>query len=120
MRSKQSDSDNLKEGPSFHEFDLGMNATHLISKEPRNKQAALIEKLEVKPGEQRRVALGSFAKDNPAKGFSIEFKPDPAPADSVVTQVSALGTSKRHRLVMHIANYGTKTVSAEVWRLWNV
>lgn len=117
MRSKQSDNDELKEGLPFHEFDLGMNATHLISDAPRNKQATLIEKLDVKPGAQRRVALGKFDKDNPAKGFSIELKPDSVPADSVVTQVSALGTSNQYRLVMHIANYGTKTVSAEVRQL---
>jgi hypothetical protein len=117
MNSKQPDGNDLKEESPFNDFDLDMNATHLISDTPRNKQAALVEKLDVKPGEQRRVALGSFAKDNSAKGFSIELNPDPTPAGSVVTEVSSLGTSRRYRLVLHIANYGTKTVNAEVWRL---
>lgn len=118
MRSEQSNGGDLKEKESpFNDFDLGINATHLVSNASRNKQAALIEKVDVKPREQRRVALGSFSKDKPAKGFSIEVKPDSVPEDSVVTHVAALGTPEEYRLVMHIANYGTKTVSAEVRQL---
>lgn len=117
MRSEQPHSDDLNEESPFNDFDLDMNATHLISDTPRDKQAALVEKLDVKPGEQRRIALGSFTKDDPAKGFSVELSPDPEPAGSVVTEVSSLGTSRRYRLVLHIANYGNKTASAEVWRL---
>jgi hypothetical protein len=117
MRSEQPDSDDPKEESSFNDFDMDMNASQLITAAPRHEQAALVEKLNVKPGEQRRVALGSFTKDDPAKGFSIDLSPDPTPVDSIVTEVSSLGTPRRYRLVLHIANYGNKTVSAEVWRL---
>jgi hypothetical protein len=117
MSDKQSGKSDAKEEPPFNDFDLDLNATHLISDAPRSKQANLIEKIEVKPSEQRRILLGSFAGDNPPKGFSVEVTPDPNPIGSVLTEVTSVGTSKRYKLVMHIANYGTRTISAEVWRL---
>lgn len=117
MHSKQSDGDDLKEESPFNDFDLDMNATHLISDAPRPKQAKLIEKLEVKPSEQQRILLGNFTGDKPPKGFSVEVTPDPNPTGSLLTEVTSLGTPGRYKLIMHIANYGTKTVSAEVWQL---
>ncbi|HEV2403391.1 MAG TPA: hypothetical protein VGS08_04270 [Candidatus Saccharimonadales bacterium] len=116
MGSKQLHDDCQEKAP-FNDFDLDMNAAHLISDLPRHKHANLIGKIEIKPSEQRRVGLGSFTEDKPAKGFSIELNPEPTPADSVVTEVSSLGTSKRYKLVLHIANYGSKTVNAGVWQL---
>jgi len=117
MNSKQPDSDDLKEESPFNDFDLDMNATHLISATPRNKQATLVEKLEVKPSEQQRILLGSFTGDKPPKGFSVEATPDPNPVGSLLTEVTSLGTPEQYKLIMHIANYGTKKVQAEVWRL---
>jgi hypothetical protein len=117
MRNKQPDSDELKGKPPFNDFDLGLNATHLISDTPRSKKASFIEKIELKPTDQRRILLGNFTENNPPKGFSVEITPDPNPEGSVLTEVTSLGTSKRYKLVMHITNYGISTVSAEVWIL---
>lgn len=117
MSNNQSSSGNHENRPPLNDFDLDLNATHLISNTPRHKQAHLIEKLEVKPSEQRRVALGSFAEDNPPKGFSVEITPDPNPTGSVLTEVTSLGTAKRYKLVLHVTNYSSRAVNTEVWRL---
>jgi hypothetical protein len=116
MSDKQSDKSGQEE-PPFNDFDLGLNATHLISDTPRSKKANLVEKVEVKPSEQRRILLGNFTGDKPPKGFSVEVTPDPNPAGSLLTEVTSLGTSGRYKLVMHVTNYGTKTVNVEVWQL---
>lgn len=117
MRSKQPDSDHIKGKPPFNDFDLGLNTTHLTTNTPRSKKVSLIEKIELKPTDQRRISLGSFTENNPPKGFSIEITPDPDPEGSVLTEVTSLGTSKQYKLVLHITNYGINTVSAEVWSL---
>lgn len=117
MPDKQTDDRNHEENPPFNDFDLDMNTTHLISNVPPHKQAHLIEEIEVKPSEQRRIALGSFTEDNPPNGFSTEITPEPNPAGSVLTEITSLGTSERYRLVLHAANYGVKNVSIKVWSL---
>lgn len=117
MHNKQPDSDGLEGKPPFNDFDLSLNATHLINNTPRSKKASLIEEIELKPTNQRRISLGSFTKNSPPKGFSVEITPDPNPEGSVLTEVTSLGTSKRYKLVMHITNYGISTVNAEVWSL---
>lgn len=117
MSDKQSDKSSHEEELPFNDFDLGLNATHLISDTPRSKKASLIEKIELKPIDQRRISLGDFTADNPPKGFSIKVTPDPEPTGSVLTEVTSLGTSKRYKLVLHITNYSVRTISAEIWRL---
>ncbi|MET0779803.1 MAG: hypothetical protein ABWY71_03130 [Candidatus Saccharimonadales bacterium] len=117
MSSKQPDSNNHTQESPFNDFDLDINATNLISSAPRRRQAKLIAQLEVKLGEQQHITLGSFTEASPPKGFSIELTPDPNPAGSVVTEITSLGTAKRYKLVLHIANYGTRAVSAKIWQL---
>jgi len=75
-----------------------------------------ISMVEVKSKEQPRVSLGTFNDHNPPKGFAIHISPDPEP-DAIVTQVTRLDDGEDYELVLHIANYGNKTVSAEVWQL---
>lgn len=117
MSSKQSsNNDHGKESP-FNDFDLDLNATHLISDAPRHRRANFLEKVEVKPGEQQRILLGNFTGDNPPKGFSVEVAPDPNPAGSLLTEVTSLGTPRRYKLILLVANYGTRTIVAEVWQL---
>lgn len=71
--------------------------------------------LEVNPGKQERVSLGDFTGDNPPKGFSIEVTPKRYSQD-VVPQLTRLGaTYDKYELVLHVANYGDKTVSVEVF-----
>lgn len=108
--------DNDSDAP-LSDFGMGLDTAHLISDTRHSKEASFIKKVELKPTEQQRILLGSFKGDNPPKGFSIELTPDPNPEGSVVTEVTSIGTSKRYKLVLHIANYGINTVSAEVWIL---
>ncbi|HSX05668.1 MAG TPA: hypothetical protein VLF69_04325 [Candidatus Saccharimonadales bacterium] len=81
------------------------------------KHATFIEKLQIKPHEQRRIPLGSFTEENQPKGFLVQVDPDPAPFDSIVSEVVSLSASNRFTLFMQVANYGAKSVNAEIWRL---
>jgi len=86
-----------------------------------NRQSTIftkyIGKLEVKPQQQPKISLGVFGADSPAKGFSVEFSPEPESSESLVTQVAYVGTSKRYELILHITNYGSKTVDAKIWQI---
>lgn len=76
-----------------------------------------VGKLTVEPQEQRYILLGKFTNKRPAKGFSIQVEPKPDPAESVETLITPLGSEKRYSLTLHVANYGNKAVSVEVWRM---
>lgn len=71
----------------------------------------------VKPGEQMRVQLGKYKPTNHAHGFSIDLDPDPYPEHSVETQIINTGTAKEEKMVLFIANYGTRPVTAVVRQL---
>jgi hypothetical protein len=81
------------------------------------KNAVFIEKLLVKPTDQRQIPLGSFTEENAPKGFLVEVDPDPTPVNSVVTEVTSMGGHNRYTLFLHVANHGTKPAHVEVWRL---
>ncbi|MGH7157466.1 MAG: hypothetical protein ACREGD_00080 [Candidatus Saccharimonadales bacterium] len=118
MSSEQpEDTEDNNKDVSIDAFSLDIEANHLIRDVPRSKHAHFIERIDVKPGEQLRVLLGSFSTENSPKGFSIALNPDPKPLGSVVTQVTSIETPKQHKLILHIANYSNKAITAEVWRL---
>lgn len=92
-------------------------ASHLmttVSKALNDKHP--IGEIEVKSKEQPHISLGNFTNAHPPKGFAIHISPDPEP-EAIVTQVTRLGEDDNYELVLHIANYGNKTISAEVWQL---
>lgn len=96
---------------------LESESSHLITKmteSPNHKHP--VGEIEVKPKEQPHMSLGNFISKKPPKGFAIHISPDPDP-EAIVTQVTRLGEDDNYELVLHIANYGNKTVSVEVWRL---
>ncbi len=72
--------------------------------------------VQVKAHGQPQISLGNFTANNPPKGFSIHITPDPEP-EAIVTQVTTLGSDKEYELILHIANYGNKTVNAKIWPL---
>jgi hypothetical protein len=76
-----------------------------------------VGKLEVKSRQQSRLSLGIFSDDDPAKGFSIEFSPEPESLESVVTQITTIGSPKHHELILQVANYGDKSVRGKVWQM---
>ncbi|HMI09195.1 MAG TPA: hypothetical protein VK497_02245 [Candidatus Saccharimonadales bacterium] len=81
-----------------------------------NPEKTPIGKVEVKAHGQPRISLGNFTANNPPRGFSIHITPDPDP-EAIVTQVTTLGSDKEYELILHIANYGNKTVNAKIWPL---
>jgi hypothetical protein len=106
-----------------------LNASQTASKEKAKSQKAVshrarstnpasepIGKLQIKAHEQPHISLGNFTGEHPPKGFSIHITPDPDP-DAIITQVTTLGSDKEYELILHIANYGNKTVNAKVWPL---
>lgn len=112
MSGKQS-KDSHKEPPD--DMDVA-NATNLI-KDDSVHDTEPINEIKVGPQEQQRISLGSFRGKEALKGFSVGFIPGPDPAGSVVSEITSLGTAERYELVLHLANYGNKSVTARVWQL---
>lgn len=84
---------------------------------PRPKSATFIDKLQVKAHEQKRIPLGSFIEETQPKGFLVEIDPDPSPANSVITEITSLGSGSRYTLYLLVSNFSSKAVSADIWRL---
>jgi len=94
----------------------GSDETYLITTEENVVEKTPVAELEVRAKEQPHISLGSYTAANSPKGFAIHISPDPEP-ETIVTRITRLGTDKKYELVLHIANYGNVTVSAEIWRL---
>lgn len=95
-------------------YDDIVDVSHLISKQSGGKP--LVE-IEVKPKDQVRVMLGNFTQQNHPKGFSVEYSPSPDPENSMVSRVTSLESADHQRLILHIANYGSKPRKAAVTTL---
>ena len=91
-------------------------ASHLIQISKAIDDKHPISEIEVKSKEQSHMSLGNYTSAHPPKGFAIHISSDPEP-DTIVTQITSLGTDKEYELVLHIANYGNKVISAEVWQI---
>lgn len=76
----------------------------------------LIGELKVLPKEQPHLFLGRFTNSQPPKGFAIHLNPDPDP-DTIVTQINRMDRAKDYELVLYIANYGDRVITAQVWPL---
>jgi len=81
-----------------------------------NGSGRLLGELKIKPQGQERLLLGSFTAGS-LKGFSVELTPQPDPEDAVVTHIANAGTAEEYKLLLHVINYGAKTVTAKVWQL---
>lgn len=101
----------------FRDIQTVGDASYLLKDAPHSRNACFIQKLTLKPAEQRRIPLGSFTEDLPPKGFLIEVNPDPKPANSVVTKVASIGSATEYSLFLDIANFGLKSFAAEIWQL---
>lgn len=114
--SKGSEDSREKRIP-FKNFDTDIEEVPIVSHTPLHQHLDLVGEIELKPGEQRRILLGEFSKDKPPKGFSVSFVPEPSPAGSMIAEVNSIGTPGRYKLMLHLANYGIRTVSTEVRQL---
>lgn len=80
------------------------------------KSAYAMANIEVRPTEQPHVSLGEYTSSETPIGFALYIEPDPEP-DAIVAQIMRVGSTKSYELVLHVANYGNKTVNVEVWPL---
>ncbi|GEM_PF-2567886 len=74
-------------------------------------------RLRVAPQQQAQLSLGVYGTDRLEKGFSVQLKPAPDPEECVVTQILSAGTDQRHELILTVANYGGRAVTADVWQM---
>mgnify|MGYP007031181115 CR=1 FL=1 len=83
----------------------------------KKNQTKAIDEVDVQPGKQPHISLGKFKNAYQPKGFSIHLTPDPDD-DAIATHVTSLQMDdETYELVLHIANYGNKTIHAEIWRM---
>lgn len=78
------------------------------------KEYGAIGEIEVGPGEQGRILLGRFKEEDPSLGYAIHVTPEPE-EDAIATTVTRIEMDNDlYGLVLHVANYGTKHVQAEI------
>jgi|GEM_PF-2501241 len=92
--------------------------TVLMNTPTKNHHKLPIAEIEVGPLEQPHMSLGRFTAANPPIGFSIEVTPE-TDSEMIVTRVATLGSDDDYdyELILHIANFSNRAVSAEVRRL---
>jgi hypothetical protein len=92
-------------------------ANYLL-KSAKGLRGNLIGEIEVRSREQTHIKLGEYTEKEHLKGFVIEFTPEPQDEDGIVANISRLDkTNGIYELVLHIANYDTKTICAEIKQL---
>jgi hypothetical protein len=102
---------------SPYDFDQNLDASGLLSAMPADAASKLLGEITVKPQEQLRLTLGTFPVGQIPSGFSVELSPDPDPPNSIVSRITNLEAEQQHELILHIANFGSKTVTAKVWQI---
>jgi len=112
-----SDAPNNTNKPMSRRDPADPDTSQLLHQRGRNGAGRAVHTITVKPRDQLRVPLGNYTDAKLAKGFSIEFDPEPDPQDSVVAHITSLGTVKQYRLVLHVANFGDTPVTAIVTEL---
>ncbi|HTE21413.1 MAG TPA: hypothetical protein VK674_00040 [Candidatus Limnocylindria bacterium] len=86
-------------------------------KQTATKDLEPINEVHLKPQEERHISLGRFTAKKSPKGFSIGFTPDPDPVESVVSEITSLGSPSYYELILRIANNSNRPVAAKVWQL---
>lgn len=76
----------------------------------------IIGEMEIRPGIQSHMSLGNFPHHYSPRGFCIKVDPDPEP-DDLVAQTTRLDHKNAYELILHVANYGDRTLTAEVWQM---
>lgn len=95
----------------------GSETSHSLKSHRNEAMNYPIGEIEVRPGDQSHISLGTFSNNRPPVGFSTHLTPDPQD-DAIVTHVARIEVgNNRFELILHIANYGDRTISAEVRQL---
>ncbi len=93
------------------------SASEPVTSGPGHVFNKLITTVTVKARSQCKLPIGTTVGGLPPKGFSIELKPGPVPAEAVTVQVSTRGSHRHYDFILHIANDGGKAVRAEIWQM---
>jgi hypothetical protein len=73
--------------------------------------------IEVPSREQSHISLGNFSTNVTPKGFALEVTPEEM-EDAIVPQLTRLSADySEYEFVLHIANYGDRTINVEVSEL---
>lgn len=94
-----------------------IDVSDLLVQHAPSREGQFIEEVELKPSEQARVFLGVFKSDETPKGFSVTQSPKTVEDEEIIKQITKLELQdERYELILHIANYSSHVVSAEVWK----
>ena len=95
-----------------------VDVSSLLTQHIPTNEGRFIEEVELQSSEQARVFLGLFEPHATPEGFSVVLGPKSVEEDEVVKQITRLELENgQYELVLHLANYSAKAVSAEVWGL---
>lgn len=97
--------------------EVEVDVSNLLIRHALVYEGKFIEEVELRPGEQARVFLGHFKPHDIPEGFSVMVSPETIEDEEVIQQITKLEFQDgRYELILHIANYSGKVVSAEVWK----
>ena len=89
----------------------------LVTSGPGHVFDNFVTTVRLKAHESRQLLIGSSNSPIPPKGFAVELKPQKLPANTLVTQITTEGSSRRYDYVLDITNCSDRTVSAQVWQV---
>jgi|GEM_PF-3387855 len=100
-----------------HKQSRSQKTIKTITSGPGHVFGKFVTNVRLKANETRQILIGSSNSPMPPKGFCIDMKPQKMPADTLVTRVTAEGSTKRYDYVLDITNCSDRTVSAQVWQM---
>jgi hypothetical protein len=90
---------------------------HLVTTGPGHAFDKFVTNIRLKARETRQVLIGSSNSPEPPKGFSVELKPQKMPDSTLITRITAEGSTTRYDYVLDITNCSDRSVSAQVWQM---
>lgn len=93
-----------------------LDASYLLFRHESHHENKPVGEVEIRPCDQVHMSLSIFDRASIPKGYSVQIIPR-IESDAIVMQITSLGTDEEYELILHVANYGDKTVSAEVWQI---
>lgn len=91
-----------------------LEVSHLLEKDSQDRFNNLLAEVEIKPVEQTHISLGNYSPDHVPQGFSLKSHPELSDGE-LITQITKLEHENgEYELVLHVANYGERTISIEI------
>jgi hypothetical protein len=90
---------------------------NLVTSGPGHVFEKFVTNIRLKARETRQILIGSSSSPMPPKGFAVELKPQKMPEDTIVTRITAEGSTTRYDYILDITNCSNRSVSAQVWQI---